>query len=199
MIALTFDDGPSKFTPQILDLLERHNARATFFTVGNLLHSRRDIVTRAVSLGCEVSGHSWDHQDLTTLSADEVKKQILDTAAAIHTITGVKTAMFRPPYGSVDEQLRNVSAEIGFAIVNWSIDTLDWHIRDADAVYNVIMREVGDRAIILCHDLYASTVEAMERVIPELLSQGYQLVTVSELLSYAHDSLEAGRLYKNGR
>jgi peptidoglycan/xylan/chitin deacetylase (PgdA/CDA1 family) len=199
MVALTFDDGPSKHTARILDLLERYNARATFCTVGNLLGSRRDTVARAAALGCEVIGHSWDHKNLTKLTDAEIKKQLLDTSAAIEAITGVKTRLYRPPYGAVSDKVRNVSRELGFAIINWSVDPLDWKTRDADAVYNAIMRDVADRAIVLSHDSYATTAAAMERVIPELISQGYQLVTVSELLSDAHDSLTPGQVYRNGR
>jgi peptidoglycan/xylan/chitin deacetylase (PgdA/CDA1 family) len=198
MAALTFDDGPSKYTPQILDILERNNARATFCVVGNLLGARKDIVARAVSLGCEVIGHSWDHKNLTELTEDEIKAQLLDTASAVEAVTGVRTSIYRPPYGAVNDKLKEVSRELGFALINWSVDPEDWKCRDAVLVHDSIMARVKDKAIVLSHDLYASTAQAMERVIPELLTRGYRLVTVSELLSFTHDSLEPGWVYNNG-
>jgi len=198
MVALTFDDGPSQHTLRILDVLEQHNARATFFTIGNLLDSRGEIAVRSFNLGCEIIGHSWDHKDLTRLTEEQIKRQILDTNAAVEAITGVETRMFRPPYGAVNDRLRAVSQELGFAIINWSVDPKDWRDRDANLVANAILRSVHDKAIILSHDLYGTTAEAMERVIPELVAQGYQLVTVSELLSFEYDVLEAGKVYFKG-
>ncbi|MCL2003967.1 MAG: polysaccharide deacetylase family protein [Oscillospiraceae bacterium] len=197
MVALTFDDGPSRHTPHILDLLEQYGGRATFFAVGNLVGGGRDTVARAIELGCEVAGHSWDHKDLTKLDETALRTQMLDTAAAIEAVTGVSLPFFRPPYGAVNDRLKNVARELGLAIVNWTVDPLDWKNRDAGMVYDAIMRDVRDRTIILSHDLFGTTAQAMERVIPELLSQGYQLVTVSELLRHTHDgaALEAGRVY----
>ncbi|HCC35101.1 MAG TPA: hypothetical protein DEQ02_05500 [Ruminococcaceae bacterium] len=198
MIALTFDDGPSKHTSRILDLLEQYKGHATFFVIGNLIESRPDTIKRAADLGCEVVGHSWDHRDLTKLSSDEMKAEILDTHNAIESITGSSSHMYRPPYGAVNDSLTNASSELGFSIINWSVDTVDWKTKNADAVYTAVMADVNDRAIILCHDLYSTTAEAMEQVIPALVSQGYQLVTVSELLEYSGGAVEAGKVYYNG-
>jgi len=142
-----------------------------------------------------VIGHSWDHKDLTRLSEDEIKKQILDTRNMIETITGVAPSLYRPPYGAVNDRVKNVSREIGFSMVNWSIDPEDWKTRNADAVYSAVMSHVSDGGIALSHDLYGTTADAYERIIPELIARGYQLVTVSELLSHAHGQLEAGQVY----
>jgi len=199
MVALTFDDGPSKHTAQILDLLEKHNARATFFVIGNLVESRRDTVERAYQLGCEVVGHSWDHRSLTKLSAEEIKTQILNAHAAVEAVTGSAPRMYRPPYGAVNDTVKNVSGEIGFALINWSVDPRDWESRNANAVYAAIMKNVKDRAIILSHDLYGSTADAMERVIPELIAAGYQIVTVSELFHYSGITPQAGTVYNRGQ
>jgi peptidoglycan/xylan/chitin deacetylase (PgdA/CDA1 family) len=198
MVALTFDDGPSEYTLQILDILEQHNVRATFFVVGNRLASWSDTVRRAHSQGNEIIGHSWDHSDMTRLSESEIMSQLLNTNAAINSITGTAPNFFRPPYGAVNNQLRRVSAELGFAIVNWSVDPADWRDRCSDRIYSDIIHRVRNKDIILCHDVYDTTVNAVERLIPELIAQGYQLVTVSELLSFTHDTLDAGRIYLNG-
>ena len=199
VIALSFDDGPSEYTSRVLDTLERHGARATFFTVGRFLEDWRETVIRAAGLGCEIAGHSWDHKDLTSLPEERIKQQILDTSAAIEEITGVGTRIFRPPYGAVNSRVKKVSGEIDNAMIYWSVDPRDWQVRDADAVCRAVMESVQDRDIVILHDTYGTTADAAERLIPELISQGYQLVTVSELLSYAHESLEAGKIYKNGR
>jgi peptidoglycan/xylan/chitin deacetylase (PgdA/CDA1 family) len=198
MVSLTFDDGPSKHTSRILDLLERHKGSATFFVIGNLVESRAEIIKRAASLGCDVVGHTWDHRNLTKLSSDKMKAEILDTHNAIESVIGAVPRIFRPPYGAVNGSVKSVSLELGFSPVNWSVDTVDWKNKNADSVYDAVMKGVKDHAIILCHDLYGTTADAMERVIPALIDQGYQLVTVSELLKYASEPIEAGKVYSNG-
>jgi peptidoglycan/xylan/chitin deacetylase (PgdA/CDA1 family) len=199
MVALTFDDGPSIYTPGILDILEQYGCRATFCVIGNLLDKRIETVRRAHELGCEIFGHSWDHRDFTKLKAEAIRQEIRDTSAAIESITGLTPMLYRPPKGAFDDKVKGVSAELGYSLINWSVDSRDWSRKDADKVYTAIMNDVFDRSIILCHDLYASTVEAMERVIPDLLAEGYQLVTVSELMYYSDITLEPGKLYRSGK
>ena len=199
MIALTFDDGPSKYTSQILDTLEKYNARATFCVVGNLVNARKDTVKRAFDMGSEIIGHSWDHKDLSKLGAADIKLQLNNTSAAIEAVTGVWPQLYRPPYGAVSNTLKSTSAELGYAIIYWSVDPLDWSSRNAEKVYNEIMNNASNKAIVLSHDLYGSTADAMERIIPELIEKGYQLVTVSELMYYSGKTLEAGVVYYSGK
>jgi peptidoglycan/xylan/chitin deacetylase (PgdA/CDA1 family) len=195
MVALTFDDGPSRFTSRILGLLDQYGGKATFCMVGNLVESQADTVRQVVEQGSEIIGHSWDHKQLTELSADEVKQELENTKRVIYEVAGVRPSLYRPPYGAVNAQIKEVSRELGLAMINWSVDTEDWRSRDAGAVYQAVMADVKDGSIILCHDLYGSTAEAMERVIPELIARGYQLVTVSELLSFSENPVEAGSVY----
>jgi len=199
MVALTFDDGPSKFTSQILDLISKYDVRVTFCVVGNLVNAREETVKRASDLGCEIIGHSWDHRDLTKLSAEEIRSELNDTNAVIESVTGASPRLYRPPYGAVNDTLKSVSAELGFSIIYWSVDPMDWETRNADKVHDAIMADTGNRAIVLSHDLYGTTADAMERVIPELISMGYQLVTVSELMYYSDKTLEAGVVYYSGK
>jgi len=198
MIALSFDDGPSEHTPRLLDLLEKHNARATFFTVGSRLDAYRDTATRAVSMECEVAGHSWVHKRLSELTEDEPIKYLSDPRTAIRELSGFETVIYRPPYGSFNDTVQDVSRRLGLAIINWSIDPRDWEVLDADSVYNTVIDNAEDKAIVLSHDLYGTTVEAYSRIIPELIARGYRLVTVSELLSHTPDFPEAGKVYCNG-
>ena len=195
MIALTFDDGPSKHTQRLLDLFAQYGGKGTFFVVGNLIDNREETLNRMVLEGHEIGGHSWDHRQLTKLSSEDMTDQIMNTRAKIYSLTGVDTTIIRPPYGSYNDETKRICAENGIVIINWSLDTLDWKTRDADKVYDAIMSEVKDGDIILCHDLHGSTVDAMERVIPDLIAQGYQLVTVSELLSYGDSEVSAGSVY----
>ena len=108
---------------------------------------------------------------------------------------GGTCAAVRPPGGACDDTVKQVAGQLGYILVNWSIDTLDWKTRDTDSTYNAIMSQAADGGIVLCHDLYESTANAMDRVIPELINQGYQLVTVSELLSYNTGGVTPGNLY----
>ncbi len=195
MIALTFDDGPSKNTEHILDLLEEYDVRATFFVVGNRVSTYADTAKRAVALGNEIGIHTWEHAKLTVLSPDEIASQITRTADAVKEYAGGTCAAVRPPGGACDDTVKQVAGQLGYILVNWSIDTLDWKTRDADSTYNAIMSQAADGGIVLCHDLYESTANAMDRVIPELIDQGYQLVTVSELLSYNTGGVTPGNLY----
>jgi peptidoglycan/xylan/chitin deacetylase (PgdA/CDA1 family) len=198
IIALTFDDGPSLVTPLILDVLERHGARATFFTVGNLVYEHKETVLRAIAMGSEVAGHSWDHSNLTRLNREQLKQQITCTSDIVYSVTGSAPAFFRPPYGAFNDTLLNVAGELGYAVINWTIDPFDWKYQDAGHIYDFIMRNVHDGAIILCHDVYDTTAEAMERLIPDLISQGYQLVTVSELFYHNHGGIfTAGKVYNH--
>lgn len=199
MVALTFDDGPSRQTLRILDVLEKHGGRVTFCVIGSWVNAKQNTIRRAFGMGCEIVGHSWNHRNLSKLTEEEIRKQISDTNAAIELITGVAPRWFRPPYGAVNDRVRSVSEDLGCAIIKWSIDPNDWKVRDANKVHDMIMANVHDRAIILSHDLYGSTAAAMERVIPELIAKGYQLVTVSELMYYSGTTLVAGRVYTSGK
>lgn len=195
MIALTFDDGPSGHTERILDLLKEYGGRASFCVVGNMAEHRPGTIRRAFNEGNEILGHSWGHADLTTLSEDALRRDLTDTAEKIEQLTGVYPALFRPPYGSYNDTVVSVSEELGFSVLMWSVDTNDWRTRSADAVYSHVMNYAKDGSVVLMHDLHGTTADAMERVIPELIEKGFQLVTVSELMYYRGMAVEAGRVY----
>lgn len=195
MVALTFDDGPSKHTNRLLDIFAEYGGKGTFFVVGNLIDNRADTLKRMAAEGHEIAGHSWSHRQLTKLSTQELTDQIMTTRAKIFDITGIDSTVIRPPYGAFNNDVKQTCSELGIIMVNWSLDTLDWKNKNADTIYNAIMKDVKDGDIILCHDLHGTTVDAMERVIPALIEQGYQLVTVSELLSYSEKEICAGNVY----
>jgi len=198
MLALTFDDGPSAHTERLLDVFAAHGGKGTFYVVGNMIDNRPNALRRMAAEGHEIGGHSWNHRQLTKLGREDLTDQIMSTRAKIYEVTGVDPATMRPPYGSYNDLVKEVTAELGITMINWSVDTLDWKHKDADTVYNAIMDQAKDGAIILCHDLHRTTVDAMERAIPALIAEGYQLVTVSELLSSSGKTVQAGAVYFKG-
>ena len=195
MVALTFDDGPhAVYTDQILDILEEHGAVATFFEVAQNLPKAPDAVRRAADLGCEIGSHSYRHANLGKM--DQAAQQA-DQAAAdalFQKVLGTTPTLLRPPYGSMNKTLKTTS---GRSIVTWSIDPEDWLCRNADTVVSRIQAEKSlDGQVILLHSIYDSTVEATRVLVPWLLEQGYQLVTVSELIQLRFgDQVEPDRSY----
>ncbi len=195
MLALTFDDGPSAHTQRLLDTFKKYGGKGTFFVLGNTLDNRKETLKRIAAEGHEIGNHSWSHRQFTNITLDEVKDQIMMTRAKIYDITGIDCAIVRPPYGACNDEIRAVGKELGVSFVNWSVDTLDWKTKNAEAVYKEIMNDAADGHIILCHDLHKTTVDAMEKVIPALIEEGYQLVTVTELLTYGGGEITAGKMY----
>ena len=196
MVALTFDDGPGKYTQEIVDCLKKNDARATFFVLGCNVNSYKSAVKNANKIGCEIANHSYDHTILTRLSAEQVKKQMKDTDAKIKKITGSKTTLMRCPGGGVN---KTVQVAVGKPIILWSIDTLDWKTRNTDKTISAVMNNVKDGDIVLMHDIHEPTKRAALYLIPQLKKKGYQLVTVSELAKYRGYKLKKGTIYHSLR
>lgn len=195
LVALTFDDGPhSKYTAQILDTLEKYGQVATFFDVGNRVADNAEVTIRAKAMGCEVAGHSWSHANLQTSSKEKIEQEIEKADSALEAVLGEKPYMMRPPYGAVGKTLLSVSDEY---LIGWSVDTLDWKSRDAEKVIASVKSErTLDGDVILMHAIYKSTADAVDKLVPWLINNGYQLVTVSELINYKYnDILETGKYY----
>jgi len=184
MVALTFDDGPGTHTIPILDVLEQHNAVATFFVTGNRVAGHRKIVERAFNMGNEIANHSWSHKELSRLSESGVRTELVNANKAIEAVIGVSPQNIRPPYGASSERVRRVARENGLSVVMWTVDPHDWRINSSATIYNRVMGAVRDKSIILLHDTSKSTADAAKRIIPALINRGYQLVTVAELNYY---------------
>ncbi|MBR6186502.1 MAG: polysaccharide deacetylase family protein [Clostridia bacterium] len=195
MIALTFDDGPSEETERILAVLEEYNARATFCVIGNKVENYVNVVKRTLAGGNEIASHTWNHSKLTSLSAASIRSQLQKTNDLIRELTGYEVKVLRPPYGSVNKNVRSVCAELGMTIALWQVDTEDWETRNANKTYNALKKGAKDGVIVLFHDLYKTTASAVEKAIPELIEKGYQLVTVSELLSFLEEGAKPGAVY----
>ena len=192
MVALTYDDGPSIYTPRVLKTLKENNAVATFFVVGNRVPTYSDTVKKAHDMGCEIGNHTYEHKNLTRVSEAEVKRQITKTNRNVKKVTGQAPVIVRPTGGATNA---NVKQWVGMPSIIWSIDTLDWKTRNADSTKKAVLDHVKDGDIVLMHDLYSATASASETIIPELVKRGYQLVTVSELAECRGGMKETGAYY----
>jgi len=194
LIALTFDDGPSQYTDSLLDILIENESAATFFIVGQRAETYKETIIKMAENGSEVAGHSWSHRDLRTLNFEDIKNDLQTTNTAIFELTEIRPIIHRVPYGAYNETVKEVSTELGMALIQWNLDPRDWQVRNADIVYDNIMSAVRHGNIIVLHDIHATTVEAMIKVIPDLIDAGFKLITVTELLQ----TLEPGTIY-NGK
>ena len=193
MVALTFDDGPSRHTPMILDTLEEYDQVATFFTVGIWVNIYPETVKRAYDLGCEIGSHSNSHADLATLSASGIISEMTITDNNLINVIGQPATVMRPPGGSFNSRVRE---NVGKPIIMWSLDTADWKTRNVNSTVNAVLNNVKDGDVVIMHDLHYPTAQAAQIIIPELVERGYQLVTVSELAEY-RGGMEAGKVYYN--
>ncbi|WP_261722509.1 polysaccharide deacetylase family protein [Wolbachia pipientis] len=193
-IALTFDDGPSSLARvnSILNVLEEHNAKATFFLLGERINSssRNKAVKKIYNAGHEIGNHSWSHRKLTTLSSEEQFQELEGTNIAIERIIGKGVKWFRPPGGSHDESVINHAKQLNMCSILWTIDSLDWRGENPEVLVERVISSVHNGAIILLHDHHRqNTVEALPRIITILTKLGYSLVTLSEWEEKVCDAL----------
>ncbi len=193
-IALTFDDGPDiKNTSRILDILDKYAARGTFFVLGNRIDSRTSpLLSRMIASESEIGSHSWDHPILSNLTSDAVSNQFERTDDKVYSATGSYPTLIRPPYGAVSKQ---VLSAVSRPIVLWSVDPKDWESRDAKMIVDAVLSTVESGDIVLLHDIYPSTADALEEILQVLSARDYQFVTVSQLLALRGDTVEAGKKY----
>lgn len=198
MVALTFDDGPHPVkTAPLLDLLERYHVKATFFVLGtSISEETAPLLQRMVDMGCEIGIHGLTHGRIDQLIAPSLKKKLLDMSEVIssHIEGGYTPKLMRPPGGHYSKTVKNVTRELGLSVIMWSVDTEDWR-NNQETVLRILNRMTKDGAIILCHDKGHGTMQALEIFLPQLLEQGYELVTVSELLERHGTPPEPGTVY----
>ena len=179
-IALTFDDGPSrKYTPILLDGLKERGVHATFFLMGKNIEGKEGIVKRMSEEGHLIGNHSYEHIQLTKAGAKAVCEAVEHTQEQIEAITGKRPEYIRPPYGDWNEELEE---KIGMAPVLWSLDSMDWKLKDTGKIIHQVLKDVKDGDIILLHDIFPSSVEAALELIDILQKEGYVFVTADELL-----------------
>ena len=192
-VALTFDDGPGPYTQRLLDGLAEHNAKATFFCLGERTASYPDVVARIVAEGHQLANHSFSHPNLNELTAESALAQLTRTDDALNKVTGGSGAYFcRAPYGNSSEGLRKIMSA---PLIQWSVDTLDWQDKDPDRILQTILDETRDGSIILMHDIFPTSVEAALRAVDALLAEGFRFVTLEELFFLRGITPEKGQVY----
>ena len=191
MVALTFDDGPkSDVGNALMDELEAVDGRGTFFVVGERLEEHKEELQRMVDNGHEIANHSWDHDlSLTSKGVDYIRSEFSKTDDKLKELVGIETTLVRLPGGKITD---DVKAAVTKPMIYWSLDTEDWKSRNAQSVESMVDGHVVDGDIILMHELYSSTEEACREIIPRLHEEGFQLVTVSELIQFRNAEVSGG-------
>lgn len=185
-VALSFDDGPHPvFTNQILEILARYDARATFFPIGLSASGHGYVLAKAGAAGHEVGNHTWSHPYLPDLSAAGLREQIERTSDAVESATGARPALARPPYGSLTAEVVDKWTGFDERIALWDVDSADWARPGADAIAAKVLGEIQPGSIVLMHDSggdRAQTVQALPSIIEGCLERGYRMATIPELL-----------------
>jgi peptidoglycan/xylan/chitin deacetylase (PgdA/CDA1 family) len=201
LIALTFDDGPdtgnTNATTRIVDVMEKYGAHCTFFAVGEAIKewfptSCVDVMKKAINIGCEYGTHTYSHANLNKLDAEGINNELSRGISAIENITGQKVTLLRPPYGNAAE---NVQSAVDMPMIQWDVDTLDWDTKDAANTLRVVQENIKPGSIVLMHDIYRQTADAVESMVPWLQENGYTLVTVTELFEAYGIPLEGHKQY----
>ena len=193
LVALTFDDGPSAGTTgRLLDILKEKGVLATFFVVGSMARKAPAVVQREAAEGHEVGSHSTAHQNLAKLGVTALKNDVVAMDQMFQEILGREVEIMRPPSGAVSTVMRG---KIGKPMSCWAVDPLDWKYRDAATVRRNVVSATFDGAVVLMHDIHASTVDAVAGIIDDLRAQGYEFLTVSELAAARGVTLANGVVY----
>ena len=181
-VALTFDDGPVAGTASLLTLLKKKHVHATFFMVGSNVALHPALVRRMLADGNVLGNHTWDHAQLTRLSAAGVQQEIVRTNAAIKKATGTTPVLLRPPYGATNSTVATIARQLGMAQILWNVDPLDWKDRNSATVTKRVLARARAGSIVLSHDIHPTTRAAYAAIIDGLRAKGFTLVTVPELL-----------------
>ena len=190
-VALTFDDGPNpNTTPIALELLKKYNAKGTFFMVGKAVAGNEEIIKQVVAEGHQIGNHSWSHPLLTKISLEQAKSQINDTTEALKKASGQDVHIMRPPYGGINAAIQ---AAVDQSFILWDVDTLDWKNRNTASIMKEV-RKARPGSIILMHDVHQTSINALPTVLQYLTEQGFELVTIDELMG---DQLELHQKYTN--
>lgn len=178
VLALTFDDGPSLYTKEILNILKSYDACATFFVIGNKVEAYQDIIKESIQNGNEIGNHSYSHKDLSKLKSNDFLEEIEKTQEIIQRTTGYTPKLLRPTYGERNQRMDHMT---NLKIVLWTVDPKDWSKKTSKQIINHILSKVKNEDIILLHDTKKRTVEVVKVIVPKLIEEGYQFVTMSEL------------------
>ena len=184
IIALTFDDGPVRsVTPEVLDLLKRYQAKATFFCIGKNLAGNEDIIRRMSDEGHEIGNHSWSHSYFFDFFRDgKVESELIMTNEALKSITGKDVKYFRPPFGVTNPVIARVVDKLNMPVIGWSIRSMDTTIANPDQLYNRVIRKLQPGDIILFHDSLERILPVLEKFLVHAKQQGFEVVGLDKLL-----------------
>jgi len=196
MIALTFDDGPNTpNTQRIVEILKANNAVATFFELGYRMEQNSSKMDMIINNDNQIGNHSFNHKIYTKITTAEMMDQIDSTNALMKQIVNTTATVVRPPNGSMNDSVRQ---NIGYPMILWNVDSKDWESRNKDAIVKAVLSNLDDGDIIVMHDIYSTSADAIEVLVPELIKQGYQLVTIQEMFDTKENPLIAGKAYYDG-
>ena len=194
MVALTFDDGPAYAkTEKLIEELDKRDARVTFFMLGQLANKQPDLVKKVYNYGHTIGSHTYDHKNLTKLDDEQLTFEINHTNEILSNIIGEDIKFIRPPYGSYNQ---NILDKTNMAFILWNVDTLDWKLRDAEKVRDYIVKKASDGDIILLHDIHATSVDGVIMAIDILKEDGYEFVSLDELLVYRNIDIQTRKAYR---
>ncbi len=176
-IALTFDDGPSIYTEELLDGLKERGVKATFFVIGKSAEVYPELVKREAAEGHLIGNHTYSHVQICKLSIDKAREEIEKTNKILEGLTQKRVEYVRPPFGVWEEELEDLQ----MTSVMWSVDPLDWTTKNTDEIVKKVVTKAKENDIILLHDCYKSSVQAALRIVDLLQAEGYEFVTIEEL------------------
>lgn len=184
-IALTFDDGPDPdITPRVLDILQNHNVVATFYLLGSRVPYAPELVEQMVKNGHELGNHTFDHIDVSKAAYASISEEIRKTNEHIFEAGGVYPKTLRTPFGAMSPAAEAVAENYTLPIIMWSADSRDWESRNPSAILETVMFKSAPGGIVLLHDVHETTADALPSIISSLRNQGYEFVTVTEILSW---------------
>lgn len=186
-VALTFDDGPSIYMDEILDILKENDVKATFFLIGSHVEKYPETIKRITEEGHEIGNHSWSHRNFSKLTADEIRQELDKTTEIIVSTGGKASNLFRPPYGNNSEESVAIIHDHGYNIVNWSVDSKDWSGVSVNRILANVQSRLAPGSVILMHcsgkkKAMTNILSALPKVIALIREQGYEFATVSEVL-----------------
>jgi polysaccharide deacetylase family sporulation protein PdaB len=184
-IAITFDCAwGTDYTDELLSIMQDKGVKSTFFTVKFWTEKHPDYVKKIFDMGHELGTHSSTHPNMSKLNKDQIIQELSNSKKAIEDITGQTVKVFRPPFGDYNDLLIATAEELSLKTIQWSVDSLDWKDLSSTQIYQRVTSKVGDGAIVLFHNNGLNTAKALPKIIDKLLSDGYQFVTVSQLIYF---------------
>ncbi len=193
IVAFTFDDGPILgLTDKIVDSLAANKSTATFFMLGLSMENNQNLIKYVYDNGNEIGLHGYSHRNFSRMGLEEIQNELDKTNELVYEATGEYSKIIRPPYGSFNS---NISANIPYSYILWNMDTYDWKHKNTDGIVDHVLSNVKDGDVILFHDTYQATVDAIEKLLPELYLRGFEVVDVSTLAKVKNIDLNTSDSY----